>query len=182
MHSAIERDPADGLRCRLYRESDLPELLRLWESHSGWGQLTAETWSSWYRNTPFGDCIIIVAENDHDEIVGQLVFTPSVVRVGADSLRALRMSAPILSRSTRRIALGTAHPVLRMYAVGVSEGVAQGFGIVYAFPTHKWLSTWLAWKAAGALMGAAFEREFECVELCPENRDDHRDVETTVQV
>jgi hypothetical protein len=182
MHSAIDRDAADGLRCRLYRESDLPGLLHLWESHSDWGPLTAETWNSWYRNTPFGDCIVIVAANQDDEIVGQIVFTPSVVRVGADNIRSLRMSAPILSRSMRRMALGASHPVPRMYAAGVSEGVAQGFGIVYAFPTHKWLSTWRAWKEADILMGSAFEREFDCVALYPGNPDERRDVNLSVQV
>ncbi len=31
---------------RLFRESDLPGVLRLWETASGWGALTADTWKS----------------------------------------------------------------------------------------------------------------------------------------
>jgi hypothetical protein len=166
MSTATPRDSADDLQCRLYRETDLPGLLHLWESQSSWGALTEDTWNAWYRNTPHGDSIIVVTANGDGDIVGQMVFTPTHARIAGREVKALRMSAPIFSRFLRTADIrNTQHPVLRMYSTGVAEGIARGVGILYAFPTHKWLPVWRSWKARGVLMGRAFGQEFGCIAL-----------------
>jgi len=169
MSPAVARDSADGLKCRLYQKTDLPGLLRLWESHSDWGSLTEEAWNSWYRDTPYGDSIIAVTSTEDGEVVGQLIFIPSRVRVLGKEIPALRMSAPIFARPLRSGSLKrtgsveTLHPVLRMYLTGVREAISRGIGIVYSFPTYRWIPVWRSWNARGELVGRAFDKKFPCL-------------------
>ncbi len=125
---------------RLFEDKDLPAALDLWEKESGWGSLSAEQWNEWYRNTPHGDCLIVVTTDIDGAMVGQIVLTPSIVRVDNEDFRAFRVSAPILSRTLRSVPiLSDEHPLRTMFAVAMQHAVAGGAGIVYATPWEKWL-------------------------------------------
>ncbi len=152
------------LTYRLYQETDLPSLLRLWEAESGWGAISAEQWRKWYVETPHGPCLVVVAEDGSGEIAGQEVFTPSRLYVDGREVRALRLSAPILRRDLRRQSVRNVdHPVIGLYMTGAEEATAQGYAVVYALPEHNWLP-FFRWGPRLGLPRFA-DAEFECATL-----------------
>jgi hypothetical protein len=125
---------------RHFRDSDLPAALAFWEHESGWGTITAEQWRKWYRDTPYGDSHIVVATDSDDALVGQIVFTPSMIRVGGDEFKAYRVSTPILARSLRDVPIRSAnHPLRTMFSLALQHSVESGASVVYATPWEKWL-------------------------------------------
>ncbi|HZH66614.1 MAG TPA: GNAT family N-acetyltransferase [Flavisolibacter sp.] len=127
------------LTYRLYEEKDLPHVLRLWEESSGWGAITEEQFHQWYLNTPYGPCIVIVASDEDDNVVGQLVFTPSHVQVTNKVLKAVRAAAPILHESFKGGKITQyEHPVFAMFRKGMEIAKQQGFSIIYLFPALGW--------------------------------------------
>jgi hypothetical protein len=125
------------LTYRLYEEKDLPHVLRLWEESSGWGAITEEQFHQWYLNTPYGPCIVIVASDEDDNVVGQLVFTPSHVQVTNKVLKAVRAAAPILHESFKGGKIhNTNIPFLRCLE---KDGNCETTGIQYylSFPRFR---------------------------------------------
>lgn len=154
----------NSLTYRLYQEADLPGLLRLWESESGWGAISTEQWRKWYVNTPHGECLVVVAADENGEVVGQEVFTPTRLQIGDREVRALRLSAPILRKDVRRESLRSVdHPVIGLYMTGAEEATAQGYAVVYALPEHGWLP-FFRWAPRLGLPHFA-EAEFDCLAL-----------------
>lgn len=86
---------------REYKDSDLKGVLDLWEHYSGWGRPAPEEYERWMK-TPFGDCIVLVAKNNKDLIIGQLVLTPSKLVIYGKDQSALKLSAPIIHEDYRR--------------------------------------------------------------------------------
>lgn len=125
---------------RLFRDADLPGVLRLWEEHSGWGGLTPEKWRKWYVETPHGECLVVVGVDDAGDVVAQKVFVPSVVRVAGREVRAIRISAPILAKRFRHLSIrDRRHPIIALWEVAAAAAVAGGYGVVYSLPDHAWL-------------------------------------------
>jgi hypothetical protein len=122
---------AGFINYRLFRDGDLPALLRLWETETGWGTLTPENWRKWYVDTPFGAAQIAVAEDTRTgEVVGQFVFMPSLVCIGGqEEVSALRPFAPIVSKAlsgTLSITNPLHHPVVAMYRYAIRSLREQG--------------------------------------------------------
>lgn len=129
----------DEITYRLFRDDDLPGLLRLWEQESGWGAITVEQWRRWYLEGPNGPAIVVVA-TDGNEMLGQEVFAPATLLLHGEHVPVLRLTAPILSRRLRRgSARSMAHPVVQLYWLGAKAGAARGFGLIFALPEHAWL-------------------------------------------
>ncbi len=138
---------AQPLTYRLYQNADLPGMLRLWEESSGWGTLTPEVWRQWYVDTPQGPCVVVVAVDAGGDIVGQMVFTPSLVLVDGTLVLALRLSAPILRKDLRRVSLRSVdHPVVGLYLAGMKAAITQGYRLVYGLPDPAWFS-FFQWSA-----------------------------------
>ncbi len=129
----------ENLTYRLFQPDDLPGILRLWEEESGWGGISAKQFDDWYINTPYGECLIVVAVDEENTIVGQKVFTPSRVCVAGAEKKALRLSAPILKKKFRARISNTAHPIVGMFKSGVEAAAEQGFSLIYSFPLTAWL-------------------------------------------
>lgn len=72
---------AGNLTFRLFEPDDIEGILRLWSGDSGWGGITEQQFYDWYINTPYGECLIAVALDKENSIVGQEVFTPSKIYV-----------------------------------------------------------------------------------------------------
>jgi hypothetical protein len=129
-----------NLSYRMFKEEDLPQLLRLWEEETHWGAITGEDWRRRYMESPYGPSLTSVAVNDNDEVVGQMIFTPSRVAVDKREVSALRQSAPILRKDQRRVRLRSLdHPVVGMYFAGIGRAAATGYELLYALPEHAWL-------------------------------------------
>jgi hypothetical protein len=102
--------------------------------------LSEEVWRQWFVDTPHGRCVVTVAADDRGEAVAQAMFTPSLVSVDRREVRALRFSAPIVSASIRGISLrNPEHPVFGLYRAAAEAASAQGFGLLYSLPEHRWL-------------------------------------------
>jgi hypothetical protein len=158
------------LTYRLFRDSDLPGLLQLWEKNTKWGTLTPELWRQWYMETPDGPSLVAVALDENDDIAGQLIFTPSRVVVVEREVRALRLSAPILRKDLSGTSLHIMdHPLLGLYKVGEEAAIAGGYGLWYALPRYGWLPyfQWLSHFVVRKSHFAAQElaiAEYRCVE------------------
>jgi hypothetical protein len=119
----------------------MPNVLELWEKYSGWGPITEEQFTNWYLETPYGQCTIIVAVDDEDVVVGQIVFIPSCIYLNGDSVKSLRASAPILSDKVRNLNIKDYHhPVYVMLRQGMQHAKLIGYDIVYMFPSKGWTS------------------------------------------
>lgn len=149
------------LTYRLFQDDDLPQLLTLWEQETGWGALTAEEWRAWYLKTPYGPCLISVAvDSKTNAVVGQMVMTPSRVVVDGGTVNALRLSAPILHKSLRRVRLRSLdHPIIGLYSAARNAAAEHGYQVVYSLPDHAWLPffQWLP------VFGFA-DSEYSCME------------------
>jgi predicted N-acetyltransferase YhbS len=147
---------AGPLKYRLFRPADLPAVSRLWADEAGWGELTADTWRKWYEETPHGPCLVMVAA-DGDDIVGQIVFTPSAVRVGGKVVRGLRLSAPIIRKGHRGAGIRSlGHPAIMLWLSGSIAAAAKGYSLVYALPEEAWMP-FFRW------VGRFESTEFGCV-------------------
>ncbi len=123
------------LNYRLAEERDIPALLDLWTTSTSWGSLDEETWRKWYINTPYGPCLIPIAEDERGQVVGQMVFSPAMLSVDLQEAKALRMSAVVLHRSlwgTER--LGANDPRRGLYRTGDAAAKAAGVQVLYALP------------------------------------------------
>jgi hypothetical protein len=131
----------EDLKYRLYQEDNFPGVARLWEEEAGWGRLTPEVWREWFVDTPYGPCLVVVALGPRGEVFGQSVFTPAEVQVGSRTVRALRLSAPILGKEVRS-SLGLRslhHPAVALWLTGAIAGASLGYDLVYALPDPMWL-------------------------------------------
>lgn len=154
------------LTCRLMQDEDLGALLRLWEEESGWGSLTPETWREWFVDTPHGECVVAVAATEDNDIVAQLVLTPTKVVVGEDEVPALRLSAPVLASSLRLgVARDPDHPVIGMFRVAVGAAVQRGCRLMYALPRRSWLALF-RWAARSGL-GQCLTASYPCLASTP---------------
>lgn len=125
---------------RLCEEKDIQGILRLWGEESDWGAITLQQFKEWFLNTPYGDCIIIVATDDSNEIIGQIAFMPSLIYVNGTEIKALRVAAPILHKSYRFTGNDfTEHPMCNMFRYGVEIAMQRGYFLAYIFPARGWL-------------------------------------------
>lgn len=153
-----------ALTYRLYRDTDLPHIIELWEQDSGWGAMTPELWRKWYIETPHGECLIVVAVDAAGEICGQEVFTPTTLALDGAEVKALRLSAPILRKDLRRASIKNVdHPVIGLYMTGAQAAAERGYKVVYALPEHNWLP-FFRWCPRFGLP-TFLEAEYECLEL-----------------
>jgi len=144
---------AGKLNYRLFRPADLPAVSRLWADEAGWGELTAETWRKWYEETPHGPCLVVMAAEGAD-IVGQLVFTPSAVRIGGEVVRGLRLSAPIIRKDHRSAAIrSVGHPAIMLWLTGSIAAAARGYRLVYGLPEEAWMPFF---RSTGRFEGSEF--------------------------
>ncbi|MEO6733905.1 MAG: hypothetical protein ABIN01_21965 [Ferruginibacter sp.] len=124
---------------RLCEERDKEAILQLWEEESGWGAITMEQFDTWFLNTPYGKCLIVVAENN-DKIVGQIIYSPSRMIVDGQEIKTLRGSSPILSSDFRKGNIRNYdHPAFAMMRAGFDLAYQAGYQCVYAFPAYGWL-------------------------------------------
>jgi len=149
-------------------------MLRLWEAESGWGAITEKQWREWYLETPHGESLVVVAAQESGEVVGQQVFTPTLVEVNDRELRALRLSAPILHKDFRRQIRRTDHPMIGLYLTAMELAVEQKYSFIYALPEYAWLP-FFQWLTRSGLHPFA-TAEYGCLALALDENADSIDV------
>lgn len=157
------RGPED-LTYRLYRERDLPGLLRLWEEETPWGRLEEDTWREWYMDTPYGESIISVSIAPNGEVVGHIAFSPRLLHVGGRQIDALRMSAAIVEPRYRTSKLrDRRHPMASLLTTAVAAAADRGYGVIYALPAPR-LIPWFRWLGQSGIAPFTVS-EFPCLEI-----------------
>ena len=140
--NVIDNTATCNLTYRLYEESDMEAILWLWENHSGWGGLTQQQFKEWFVHTPYGNCLIVVAVDDRNEVKGQLILSPSRIIVEGKVVNTLRGAAPILDPSLRQSTLRSAsHPAFALLKNACTIAAEKGYNFLYSFPAFGWLST-----------------------------------------
>ena len=138
------------LTYRTYEDKDLPGILQLWEQYSGWGAITLEQFDKWYLQTPYGPCLVIVAVNNEEEIVGKIAFIPAVITLNGRERKVIRGSAPILNPECRQFSLNQAdHPAFAMIKEGMKVGTELGYELLYSFPAQGWIALLRAFPRYG---------------------------------
>jgi hypothetical protein len=123
---------------REFKDSDLQGVLSLWEHHSGWGRPGEEEYEKWMK-TPYGECSVIVAEDQKKQIIGQLVFTPTELVINENIQKALKISAPIIHEDFRSSNfLDTNSLVIQLFLQSIPVLQTKNYDWIYAFPAIGW--------------------------------------------
>src|SRR3954464_10675466 len=101
MMISLNKETNCTLNYRAYQKDDLEGVLELWEKCSGWGAITEKQFNEWHIDTPYGSCLVVVAENSERKITGQLIFVPTLVYDGEKDNKAYRVMSPIVDESIR---------------------------------------------------------------------------------
>lgn len=130
----------EAITYRLFEDADLPGLLNLWEHHSGWGPISAETFRQWNFNGPRGRNLIVIAENESGEIVGQGILAPAKLWLHGKEVNVLRIAAPILHESVRQQNIRSKdHPAVQLISYAFEAAWAKGYDLIYALPAFGWV-------------------------------------------
>lgn len=139
--SSLSKEIASTLSYRLYNNDDQNAILELWEKYSGWGAITLEQFTDWYLNTPFGPCMVVVAEDEQYGIVGQIIFVPSKAYIDGKEINAYRVMAPIVNKDFRALNIKDFnHPAYAMFRYGLKEAKDRDHPFIYFLPSIGWLS------------------------------------------
>lgn len=166
------------LTYRLFEKNDLDGVLRLWKEESGWGEITEQQFYEWYVNTPFGDCLTVVAIDENERIIGQAVFMPSKFYLAGEEKKALRLLAPIISKEFRDNIKSPWHPFYGMYKFGLGSATEQGYSVFYTFPIHSWLAVMRFFPRAG--LHPVEMSEFDCYALRINETEHSRDQKISI--
>jgi hypothetical protein len=127
-------------------------------------------WRQWYLETPHGESLVVVAVDEGGEVVGQEVFSPTLVDVNGRQLRALRLSAPILRKDLRRHIRRVDHPMVGLYLTAMKAAKEQRYSFIYAQPEYAWLPVF-RWLTDSGLYPFDIA-EYQCLALAiDENAD-----------
>jgi hypothetical protein len=164
------------LTYRLFENGDEEGILRLWEKDSGWGPITLQQFNDWFINTPYGECLIVVASDDANIIRGQIVFAPSTLVADHRKIKSLRAAAPIVESSIRYPSLrNPEHPVMRLMATGLEFAKEKGYQFVFTFPAHAWISILKPFNQT--LPYASEICDFSCFSISLKENDSTGDIE-----
>ncbi len=136
------KETATKLSYRIFKQSDLEKVLELWEKYSGWGAISEQQFHDWHMNTPYGDCMIIVAEDSVDGVIGQMIFVPSKVYIDGSEKKSYRIMAPIINNNFRGFDIkDIEHPAYAMFRFGIKEAKKNDHNIIYFLPSLGWVAT-----------------------------------------
>jgi hypothetical protein len=125
---------------RKYTASDREHVLSLWEHHSGWGRPDEMEYEKWL-STPYGDCIVLVAENEENkQIIGQLFLTPAEIYVNGIKSKAIKLSAPIIHSDFRSAGVLKGNSIMmQIFLDGYKMAQGWGYEWIYNFPAPGWV-------------------------------------------
>jgi hypothetical protein len=162
---------SEQLVYREYKDTDLKDILDLWEFHSDWGRPEEDEFRNWMK-TPYGKSDIIVAEDKNQNIVSQMIFSPSSISFNGQNEPALKISAPIIHSEVRKGSLLTKdHIVIQMVLFETAKAIRNNYLWFYNFPAHGWK------KFLENLRNFGFDpwkvEEFDCYQITEVNTYNH---------
>lgn len=130
---------SEEFEIREYSTFDLKGVLDLWEYSSGWGRPEESVFNSWLK-TPFGKCVVVVAETEEKEIVGQIIYTPTLVYFKGKEFLSIKVSAPIIHHNFRTSVIPDSKSLIgNLFFKGNEIVKRKGFELFYVFPAHGWI-------------------------------------------
>ena len=130
----------EQLTYRIFNENDIPGILSLWEKFSGWGEISEKQFKDWHINTPNGPCTIVIAQTQDGEIIGQMVFRPTMVLINGSKVVGYRVMAPILNNNFRESDLRSYdHPSHCMIRLGNAHAIANNIQVIFFSPSIGWV-------------------------------------------
>lgn len=139
------------LKLEFYEVADLPDLERLWQEETDWGE-QSQSLQRWFMEAPFGKPSVVVASDEQTgKIVGQFRFMPSRVSVGDRVVSAVRPFGAIVTQEAHEAAGARSvldNPVAAMYLRGVEEFKQSGAQIIYIVPDQRWMGLFRRWASA----------------------------------
>lgn len=140
-----------SLDLKFHDVADLPDLDRLWQEETDWGQQSAEL-QRWFMEAPFGKPSVVVASDGQTgKAVGQFRFMPMRISVNGRDVNAVRPFGTIVTKEAHMAAGARAvldNPIARMYLRGADEFRARGAGLMYIVPDERWVGLFKRWALA----------------------------------
>jgi hypothetical protein len=139
-----------SLNLKFHDVADLPELERLWQDETDWGEQSAEL-KRWFMEAPFGKPSVVVASDSTGRAVGQFRFMPMRISVNGRDVTAVRPFGTIVTKDAHEAAGAKGvldNPIARMYLRGADEFRARGAGLMYIVPDERWVGLFKRWALA----------------------------------
>jgi hypothetical protein len=138
-----------GLKLDFHDVTDLPEMEKLWQEETDWGDDTLSALHKWFMAAPHGNPSIVVATNeDTGNMVGQFRFMPTRVWVDGREVNAVRPFGTIVTQEAHEasdVRSTLDNPIAKMYLFGVREFRKRGVSIVHMVPDQRWLGLLKRW-------------------------------------
>ncbi len=126
---------------REYVDSDLKEVLDLWEFFSDWGRPEESEFKIWLSG-PFGKAIIFLAIDKADKIVGQILYTPTLMYLKGMEVKAVKISAPIIHEDYRSSVFAESKSlVVELFLEGNKYIKEKGYNWLYTMPAYGWVKS-----------------------------------------
>ena len=126
---------------RMHTEDDIDELSRFWSDNSGWDQIDRNEWERRFYHTPFGHASVAIAhDNNTNEILGQLIFIPTVVSIEGSNINAYRPFALVVKQRKEAISgyLKLVDIVGKMYHHATKSFKEKGTSLIHMMPDPRW--------------------------------------------
>ncbi|MEB2778197.1 hypothetical protein SYJ56_23000 [Algoriphagus sp. D3-2-R+10] len=155
---------------REYVDSDLKEVLDLWEYFSGWGRPEESEFKMWLPG-PFGDAIIFLATDKSDKIVGQIFYTPTLMYLSSMEVKAVKISAPIIHEEYRSSVYAESKSlVVELFLEGNKYIKEKGYNWLYTMPAYGWVKSLKSIHKVGLFPWKI--QIFPCLQILEEDVED----------
>lgn len=132
---------AEKLFFREYVESDLKEVLDLWGNFSGWGRPEEGEFNIWLSG-PFGKAIIFLATDETQKIIGQILYTPTLMYLKGIEVKAVKISAPIIHEDYRSSVFAESKSLMvKLFLEGNKYIKEKGYEWLYNMPAYGWVKS-----------------------------------------
>lgn len=129
-----------SLQFRIHIPEDVDDLVRFWNENSGWDQIDRNEWERRFFYTPFGSASVALAEEiTNKEIVAQLIFIPTIVKVDGSNRKAYRPFAMVVKQSNKPAGyLKLVDMIYKMYSHAVDSFKENGVSLIHMIPDPRW--------------------------------------------
>lgn len=156
---------------REYVDSDLVEVLDLWEYFSGWGRPDEIEFNNWLFG-PFGKVIIFLATDEYDKIIGQIFYTPTLIYLGGNEVSAVKISSPIIHEDYRSSVFAESNSlVVILFLEGNKFIKEKGYKWLYTLPAYGWVKSLKSIHKVGLYPWKI--EVFPCLQILEDEVDDN---------
>lgn len=129
-----------SLQFRMHIQEDIDGLVKFWNENAGWDLIDRNEWERRFFYTPFGSASVALAEEIiNKEIVAQLIFIPTIVKVDGRNLKAYRPFAMVVKQKEKPAGyLKLVDMIYKMYSHAVDTFKENGISLIHMIPDPRW--------------------------------------------